>query len=416
MSPFLGLLLYSLSLIIPVECFIATPRHHRNHNKWSTDTSLFSSNDGKGRDELGSMRLLLEQSWNAETMGEIPADASVAAKEAFQTIESASANGVSVFLVDLLLPSYDINQGSNLYDEVLAVEYCIALSEYLEGKSSILVRDAKVLQTVSRILDARETAMEGETLETETESDDDDETLEVVEKNEDVEDEEEEVDDEEEEEDVSLPASEIDTFRQSLKASWNVDEVEDGPVVEPPTASAPETTRKEKIAPSKPKKKIRRHRLASMFGNNEISQGADMMTEVVNAIRENALPEEDEENMIILSSLSLEETVAVRSLVGKYGDRKKVILVNCKLDPLPPELRTAETVYSLLPLITKPKASIEEEAPPKVVVLRRYPKPWEIYVDVGAGFQLADSIPAGIGNKRGIRMDQITESVKRFLR
>jgi hypothetical protein len=357
-------------------------------------------------------------------MGEIPVDASVAAKEAFQTIESASANGVSVFFVDLLLPAYDINQGSNLYDEVLAVEYCIALSEYLEGKSSILVRDAKVLQTVSRILDARETAMEEETLETETESDDDDESLEVVEENEDVEDEDEdeEVDDEEEEEDVSLPASEIDNFRQSLKASWNVDEddleadLEDGPVVEPPTASAPETTSKEKISPIKPKKKTRRHRLASMFGNNEISQGADMMTEVVNAVRENALPEEDDENMIILSSLSLEETVAVRSLVGKYGDRKKVILVNCKLDPLPPELRTAETVYNILPLIAKSKASTEEEAPPKVVVLRRYPKPWEIYVDVGAGFQLADSIPAGIDNKRGIRMDQITESVKRFLR
>jgi hypothetical protein len=415
MSPlnFLGLLLYGLLLIISVECFIiATPLHHRNHNKWSTDTALFSSNDGKGRDELGSMRLLLEQSWNVETMGEIPADASVAAKEAFQTIESASANGVSVFLVDLLLPAYDIKQGSNLYDEVLAVEYCIALSEYLEGKSSILVRDAKVLQTVSRILDAREIAMEEETLETESESDDDDETLEAVEENEDVEDEDEEVDNEKEEDDIS----EIDTFRQSLKANWNVDEddseadLEDFPAVEAPTASEPGTTL------SKPKTKTRRHRLASMFGNNEISQGADMMTEVVNAIRENALPEEDEENIIILSSLSLEETVAVRSLVGKYSDRKKVILVNCKLDPLPPELRTAETVYSILPLIAKPKASAEEEAPPKVVVLRRYPKPWEIYVDVGTGFQLADSIPAGLGNKRGIRMDQITESVKRFLR
>lgn len=405
------------------------PPHPLRHNHLVlSDTALFSSGDnddgggGKGKDELKSLRLMLEDSWNAETMGEIPSDASVAAKEAFQTIEIAIENGVSVFLVDLLLPAYDINQGSNLYDEVLAVEYCIALSEYLEGKTSILVRDAKVLEIVSRILDARETAMDDEPLE-EAEIDSDDADIEAVEE---VADEDVEEDDEED----SPPATDIDSFRQSLMASWDADgddsasDLEDGTIIDPPTAaSVPKAKfkKEETATPSKPRKaKTKRHRLASMFGKQEISQGADMMTQVVHAIRENALPEEDEDNIIILSSQKLEETVAVRSLVDKYGDQKKVILVNCKLDPLPPELRTAETVYSLMPLIAKKKgpegASSDDQAPPKVVVLRRYPKPWEVYVDVGSGFQLADSIAPNSTNKRGLRIEQITESVKRFLR
>eukprot|EP00980_Cylindrotheca_fusiformis_P003993 scaffold874_cov126-Cylindrotheca_fusiformis.AAC.26 len=378
------------------------------------------SGEGNGQDELQSLRLFLEQSWNAETMGEIPSDSSVAAKEAVETIETASENGVSIFLVDLLLPAYDINQGSHLYDEVLAVEYCIALSEYLKGKSSILVRDSKTVEIVSRILKVREdTAME------EIQQQSDNEGL-IVEA---IVDEDQEDEDiiEEGDEDASIPTSDVDSFRQSLMANWDLDEEENatsnqesGPIVDPPPAAAPKTGIQKGTDSSKPKPTSRRHRLGSLFGDRVISQGADMVTDVVNAVRDNALPEKDEENLIILSSSTLAETVAVRSLVGKYGDQKKVILVNCKLDPLPPELRTAETVYSIMPLVSKEKGSGEshaDESPaPKVVVLRRYPKPWEIYVDVGIGFQLADSIAPSISNKRGIRMDQITNIVKRFLR
>ena len=64
--------------------------------------------------------------------------------------------GVNIFFVDLLLPNYDIKQGHTLYDEVLAVEYCIEMSNLLVGKSSILVRNEITLESVQRVINARE--------------------------------------------------------------------------------------------------------------------------------------------------------------------------------------------------------------------------------------------------------------------
>jgi hypothetical protein len=52
-------------------------------------------------------------------------------------------SGQSLFFVDLLLPSYDITQGPNMYDDVLDVKFCIALPKALEDKTSILVRDER---------------------------------------------------------------------------------------------------------------------------------------------------------------------------------------------------------------------------------------------------------------------------------
>ena len=57
-----------------------------------------------------------------------------------------------------------------------------------------------------------------------------------------------------------------------------------------------------------------------------------------------------------------------------------------------------------------------EAEPPKVVVLRRYPSDWEVFVDIGNGFQLAEKIKANLSNKRGLPMNDILDSVKRFLR
>ena len=96
-------------------------------------TVLASSKDNGG--DLDSFRSLLEASWDSDTMGQVPSDARVAANEAFSSVLSASDKGVQVFFIDLLLPSYDVTQGSVLYDEVLAVEYCIALADCLKEKS-----------------------------------------------------------------------------------------------------------------------------------------------------------------------------------------------------------------------------------------------------------------------------------------
>ena len=150
-----------------------------------------------------------------------------------------------------------------------------------------------------------------------------------------------------------------------------------------------------------------------------------MLDDVVKAVQTNAQPSEDEETIIILSPISREEMVAVRSLVAKYEGKKKIILVNSHLEPIPRELRQAETVYSVLPLVANIRKSgvnifasqnAEEEAlPPKVVVMRRYPRDWEVYVDIGHGFELAGSAPAGSVDKKGPSIEWIAGSVKRFL-
>lgn len=428
---------------------------------WQTRNNLgvvFSStspgdDDGggsnSGKDALNSMRMILEQSWNTETMGQIPASVDVGAKEAFETIERAHADGVSICFVDLLLPAYDIKQGPALYDEVMAVEFCIALSEFLDGKTEILVKDNKVRQTVSRILDARERDAEEKAREererAEQEAAKERERLAVEAakrkaeakreamikeqqglEGEDDEDVDNDDDDDDEPSNERSDASELDFFRQSLMASWDL-EVDDAEASAPDEEASTEQdsfaeadidSSTEVVVPRSPIPYVKRYRLATLFGDRDIKKSSDMLVEVVETIRHNALPEEDEKNMIILSSLSIQETVAVRSLVDKYESQKNIILVNCKLDPLPPELRSAQTVYSILPLIAKQKGPPEEseDKPPRVVVLRRYPKPWEVYVDVGEGFQLADSIPPTGQMKRELPIEFITESVRRWLR
>jgi hypothetical protein len=399
-----------------VACFVSPAFHVKSSTK---AVPLFSN----GSDELESMRRLLQTSWDEDTMGQVPSDAAVAANEAHSSILSAVDRGVSVFFIDLLLPAYDVTQGSNLYDEVLSVEYCIALANCLKGKSSILVRDEKTMQVVSRILEARESdtqAIQAAMVDDENEEDihDDDKKLDDQ-----VDDEEnDDAEDEEEDEGPSQTesSSDVDLFRQQLMAGWEGDDSATDDVVKADVSEKP-------VEPVKPKKEkapaqtpLKRHRLASMFGKSVIAEGVDMMNDVVEALRANALLAHDEENLIILSAMNRDEMIAVRSLVAKYEGQKKVVLVNCKLDPIPRELFGSETVYSLLPLIAPPKGGTEQAGddtppPPKIVVLRRYPKDWEVYVDVGEGFQLAETAPSNLSNKRGPPMEWVGACVQRFL-
>lgn len=153
-----------------------------------------------------------------------------------------------------------------------------------------------------------------------------------------------------------------------------------------------------------------------------------MMDQVVKAVSANGKPTEDEETVIILSAVEKDEMIAVRSLVAKYKGKKNIILVNCQLDPLPRELIWANTVYSILPLVARPVVSDENvfgtekpqdegETPPKVVVMRRYPKDWEVYVDVdGNGFELADIAKASqVRGKKRPPMEYIAGCVKRYM-
>jgi len=365
------------------------------------------------------MRKMLESSWNTSKMGRIPVDADAAAKEAHSSILKAAgttaADGDDIeeqesmtgtFFIDLLLPSYDISQvqkGVNLYDEVTAVEYCIALANCFKGKTEILVRDDNIVQTVAKVLKFRE----------ETEQKDFVSEGDLVFGGGDVvDDSKDDVDDMNE---GTESVTDSDDFRQKLRVNWEDDSdtpSEDGIDI---SSSTPKKTIKEPSSTSKS------YRLASLFGNARIKQGPDMAARVIQAVRENALAADDEDNIIILSAVGKDEMVAVRGLVAKYGDQKKIILVNCQFQPVPRELLSAETVYSVLPLIGKKTTNKNESDndndndPPKIVVLRRYPKDWEVFVDVGSGYELAETAPVDGSNKRGLSMEFIARSVTRHL-
>ena len=377
---------------------------------------LFSTANGSD----DSLRRMLEASWNTSKMGRVPANPIAAAKEAYSSIIQAAGgtqsadddtieeheNMAGIFFVDLLLPSYDISQvveGVNLYDEVSAVEYCIALANCFKGKTEILVRDKNVVETVDKVLKVREERKNEQEQAGVSDGD-------VMFGGGGLIDDEKEIIGDTSNEIGSV--SEQDEFRQRLVANWNS---------EAPSEDGIDTSSKIKDVVQNPANRSESYRLASLFGATKINTGPDMATSVIQAVRNNALPTNDEDNIIILSAVGKDEMVAVRGLVAKYGSHKKIILVNCQFQPVPRELITAETVYSVLPLAGKKttnynKENDDNEKPtPKIVVLRRYPRDWEVFVDVGIGYELAETIAANGSNRRGLGMESIARAVERHL-
>ena len=392
------------------------------------------------------MRQLLEASWNADTMGDVPSDATIAAKEAYGCIQAATSRGTLVHFVDLLLPAYDVSFGSHLYDQVVAVEYCIALAECFPTQTEILVRDDATLRSVERILTAREqTKQEEEELmlevdddDDEVDEDDDEDADETTEISNDTSNEEDENEDKE-----KVTPGNVDDFRKQLMADWDApaatDTMDNTNTGDDDSSPPKSKVLKPKESKSKSTPTEKRYRLASLFGTARISKdGPDVMEQVVKALQANALPHEEEDTMIILSAITREEMIAVRSLVAKYGTssntgsntkQRTIVLVNCKLHPIPREMFGAETVYSILPMTVRPKAgdlSKEEVPQPKVLLLRRYPGDWQVFVDLndnpqtkvlspGPGFQLADTAPSNRSNQRGPPMDWVQQVVQQYL-
>lgn len=291
--------------------------------------------------------------------------------------------------------------------KVMAVEFCISLTKTLKGKSQILVRDQKTLDTVEKVLLAR-ASLEKEDDSNEYDDDDDDDEDDNPSSN---------MDDDEE---ITIGEEELDLFRKKLLLGL------DGTGTDAAGTSVFGNDRSSKpsgqSSPSNPNLKdaeqsTRRYRLASLFGTARIStQGPDMPKDVVGAVRNNALAMEDEDTVILLSARGKDEMVAVRALVDKYQRSKRMILVNCDFSPMPTELQQAEIVYSIQPLVAKETDSGKDlslrgdgDGSSKVVVLRRFPKDWEIFVDIGNGFELAETMQ--------IRptIQAITESLQRYL-
>ncbi|KAG7343886.1 DUF1995 domain containing protein [Nitzschia inconspicua] len=406
--------------------------NHDRSKAVSSILSLSSSNDGSSSQDGSSddsslveaMRRLLESSWDANTMGRVPLDATSGANEVYAALLEAEQrrndeSTPKIYCVELLLPAYDVTQGDRMYDEVMATEFCIALAQCLKGKSEILVRDQKTLDTVQKVLSARERWNDDNNSEEDDEDDFDDE------------DEDDQVDDsdspdndnENNEGEEIILEGDVDSFRKKLMSGWdvttNADNVpmEESSVdlpTEPPRSPASSDTKR-----SKQNKQNKRHRLASLFGSERIStSGPDMPQDVVRAVRNNAMAMQDEETIIILGAHGQDEMVAVRALVEKYQKEKSIILVNCLFTQTPRELQKAEIVYSILPLVVKEKETgrnlsirdNNEDGSSKVVVLRRYPKDWEMFVDIGNGFELAETM------RVRPTMQAVTECLQRYLK
>jgi Domain of unknown function (DUF1995) len=432
---------------------------------FSSEVVLTSTNDDDNDERaaadddedspLNAMRSILEASWNAESMGRIPSDPIAAANEAYSAIMKAlddhrrdgDGSGGGVFFVDLLLPAYDLRQGENLYDEVLAVEYCTSLAKCLKGKTEILVRDEKTRSTVQRVLDARERSAVDQESDDEFELDDDEDDDEDDDDDDDVlfEESSNDVDEDDDEDDaddavigsIITTTSDVDSFRKSLMSQWDnesttntISSSADTPPPEKPRPIRNEPSSQSKSRRPNPSKTFR---LASMLGGTEIiNDGPDMPRLVIDAVRRNAMAQDDEENIIILSPTDQQEMVGVRGLVTKYAKSKKIVLVNCRVDPMPLELSSGELAYSVLPLIgreirqeqdsTRRTSSNKDNDgddggrdPPRVVILRRYPSDWEVHVDIGNGFELAGSSPVTESNKRGLTMEWVGQCVQSYL-
>jgi hypothetical protein len=175
--------------------------------------------------------------------------------------------------------------------------------------------------------------------------------------------------------------------------------------------------------------------LSSLLGDEAIAKGTDMADDVIQAVtkrfRQSASHASNTDVVIILSSFSPEDMVAVRRLLQLYeGKETLFVLVNCKLNPIPRELLRSEVVYSLLPLTLRERSpqstwinkqqqnqKNDYENTIKVIVLRRYPQGWDIFIDRnGSGFTLANTVPANPMERNGPSMERIAALVENYLK
>jgi len=315
-------------------------------------------------------------------MGDVPTNSESAASAAAESIISAlnQPDRAKVFMIDISLPSLDPASGSNIYDDVGAVEFCYELVKKIHsqrgscaslrqnGSAAIVVRDANLVSRSKRVLE--------------------DDLGDSTSENEDV-----EYFDDFADFGVTIGASELQKNE--------------------PTTPDDEINQKNKEI----------YRIGSFLGSADPPSGPNMLHDMVKLVAKNALAasEAKEEDIIIMMCpISQAELVGVRWLVSKYGGSKTIVIVNNRLHPLPQELMASETVYSVLPLIARSvgSASDNPNPSPKIVLLRRYPKAWEIHVDVsksGAGFELASEVPASEVGVRGPSMEYIGNRVKEFM-
>lgn len=342
--------------------------------KASFSTSLMVGDNGDSyRSDVDEMRRILEESWDVKTMSHIPTNAESGAKAATEAIMNLlhenSNQEPKVIMVDIALPSFDPNFGS-FYDDVGAAEFCCELADGIssfreasnvlktDGKVAIILKNENLVSRTQRFLDDKSPHDM------------------IIEKN-----------------------------------DSHVEEYNDFSDFDLPSLDGNQENQPNYI-------------IGSFLGNvDTIPSGSNMINDICKLVSENAIPsaQSHNEDVIIMNCpFSQAELIGVRWLVSKYGSSKTIIIVNNRFNPLPRELMEAITVYSVLPLIARSvstASSEEKPANPKIVLMRRYPHDWQIYVDdsSGLGFELVSSVAAKNVGVKGPSMDFISKQVKEYM-
>jgi len=426
-----------------------------NDNDNDEDSNFMNNADPE------TLRNILEASWNTAsspvsssssssssiTINAVPISMDVAASDAASCVLNASSSsstessskgwsglgGSSIHIIELSFPPYDptfattstttnantlsSSSSSSMYDELSLVEFGTQFADNLYEMSNskyrtlVLTRDDVTLERMKKILEVRAQSKAQNSNDDDSDSDDDDDPTED-------------------------PAE---AMRRQLAEVWDVTEgdSDDGEFnnndITDTSSSSPTTTS---------------YRLASLLGDPScISNGPDMMEDVVSAVRGNALPKSDQENVIcILGPYSTKELVALRLLAGKYGNGKSDVImtvINPRFPssvPVPKEVAAASVTYSIKPLVARLKGgrgggdnSGGEDKDPRIVVLRRYPTDWEVWVDPRDGddssynakentkqdkqgtFERIATYPASLGGQNGPPMDWLQDNIGRYM-
>jgi len=329
------------------------PLSSSNDDDWGFDDVDDSIPDNEDP-RLQAMKSLLESSWDAKSMGVIPTDPQNGAEAASECVANALANNKNILMIDLRLPSYDITEGSKMYDMLSVYDFCTFLSDNLKErnlirKSLLLVRNEKERAEIDRVVSQRD-----ELTTTKTTLDDD------------------------RGEEKEEGNSEVDDFRRHLMNSWD-DDMPSGDHdtrAEDEKAVSKTTPQQKKISNNNNSS----YRLCSMVGN-EIGTGPDSFDEVIDAVDNNAILKQDEDALIIMCPYDTQDVIALRRTLARYGNTRTIIIVNSRIEQIPRELDSGLLVYGVMPLIARSKES-DNESGLKVVVMKRYPDDWSVYVDV----------------------------------
>jgi len=308
-------------------------------------------------------RSQLEASWNKEAMGPIPTTPQQAANAARKSFDDSS-----IQMVHLHIPEYDASN-DRLYDPVRAVEFA---QELVGGQRVLLlVKDNRTVQTVQKIWKVRDASQS---------------------------------DDYKGADDVVSGAQEdndVDEFRKQLSSNWELK-----------TPEVSMSSLDEALSSKKPNVELQ-----SLFGDTQMDDShPDMPSDAVRIVAKNVKVEPSTKVIVAIGCSSASELVALRALTKKYSSRLRFIFINCLFDPLPTEwIPESNLAYSVRPLQLR---SVSDQAAPtaSVVVLRRAPADWQVYVrlDECPDFECIEEVSA-LSTPFGPSLEWVAKQVQRFL-